>query len=310
MILVTGGLGFIGSHTGRALVDQGAAPVLVGRDPSRAVTTSRAATGLQTIVEGAAVAAMDCTDPASVRAVGERYEITEIVHLASAPMGSGSAYEQVKGSLLGLMTMIEAARRWGVRRMVVASTIGVYGGVEAGAAGVLGEDLLLPLASGHAIPAAKKAAEIVSGVVDDVEIVCARIGAVWGPLGRERSPFFAAPQLVHAAARQAAAPHAPTTIQAYANDGLDMLYARDCGRALAGLVRADRLRHRAYNVGSGRSTTNGEVAALLGVTLPAGGAAAAPLDVTRLRADTGFVPEWSLERAVTDYRDWLSAHER
>jgi UDP-glucose 4-epimerase len=33
------------------------------------------------------------------------------------------------------------------------------------------------------------------------------------------------------------------------------------------------------------------------------------LDITRLRADTGFEPEYDVERAVPDYVDWLRAHE-
>jgi nucleoside-diphosphate-sugar epimerase len=34
------------------------------------------------------------------------------------------------------------------------------------------------------------------------------------------------------------------------------------------------------------------------------------LDITRLRDDTGFRPEYDVERAVSDYVDWLSTHDR
>jgi UDP-glucose 4-epimerase len=34
------------------------------------------------------------------------------------------------------------------------------------------------------------------------------------------------------------------------------------------------------------------------------------LDTTRLRADTGFAPEYDVERAVPDYVDWLRRHDR
>jgi UDP-glucose 4-epimerase len=33
------------------------------------------------------------------------------------------------------------------------------------------------------------------------------------------------------------------------------------------------------------------------------------LDTTRLRADTGFRPEYDVERAVPDYLDWLRGHD-
>ena len=34
------------------------------------------------------------------------------------------------------------------------------------------------------------------------------------------------------------------------------------------------------------------------------------LDITRLRADTDFRPEYEAERAVPDYVDWLKDHDR
>jgi nucleoside-diphosphate-sugar epimerase len=34
------------------------------------------------------------------------------------------------------------------------------------------------------------------------------------------------------------------------------------------------------------------------------------LDTTRLQADTGFRPEYDVERAVPDYVDWLRGHDR
>ena len=34
------------------------------------------------------------------------------------------------------------------------------------------------------------------------------------------------------------------------------------------------------------------------------------LDTTRLRDDTGFRPEYDVERAVPDYVDWLRGHDR
>ncbi|WP_433557296.1 hypothetical protein ACQPWY_36570 [Pseudonocardia xinjiangensis] len=38
-------------------------------------------------------------------------------------------------------------------------------------------------------------------------------------------------------------------------------------------------------------------------------ALAALLDTTRLRADTGFQPEYDVERAVPDYVEWLRRHD-
>jgi UDP-glucose 4-epimerase len=102
---------------------------------------------------------------------------------------------------------------------------------------------------------------------------------------------------------------------------LDLCYVKDCGRAIALLMLAERLDHRIYNVSSGRLVRYSEVvdainAAVPGanITLPQGRSPDRPpgnhLDTARLRADTGFRPEYDVERAVPDYVDWLKEHDR
>ena len=81
------------------------------------------------------------------------------------------------------------------------------------------------------------------------------------------------------------------------------------------------LNHRIYNVSSGRLEQYGEVVAAINavvpgadITLPDGRNPDRPpdnyLDITRLRSDTGFRPDYDVERSVRDYVDWLSRHPR
>ena len=84
---------------------------------------------------------------------------------------------------------------------------------------------------------------------------------------------------------------------------------------------AERLRHRTYNVSRGRPVRYGEVVAAINAAVP-GAALSLPegrnpdrppdnhLDTTRLRSDTGFRPEYDVERAVADYVGWLRGRER
>lgn len=315
MILITGGRGFIGAHTARALLDLGEGCVLGQRSAGAPPAL------LDEVRDGRAVIEqMDCADLGSVLAVGRRHRVTGIVHLAAAGLGTSAPLEEVAANTAGLVTVLRAAREWGVGRVVVASTIGVYAGV---AGPVYREDAPLPVTSPHPIPAAKKIAEIVAGAAasSGLDVVSVRIGAIWGPLGRPSSPFFAAPRLVHAAVRggEGDDPGAPV----YAEDSVDMCYARDCGRAIALLQTAATLRHRTYNVGGGGAVANHEVAAAVGRAVPGAGpvlrrvlrpgrtpgapAAGAYLDLTRLREDTGYAPEYDLDRAVADYAGWLRA---
>lgn len=298
MILITGGLGFIGSHTARALLDLGQECVLAQR---------RSSDGFP----GAEVVRADITDRDAFLEIGERYPINGIVHLAGA-FGMAGPVEDARRETSSLLTVFEAAQRWGASRVCVASTIGVYGGVDAPAP--YREDVPLPMTFGHVIPLFKKVGELLSDYLTEVtelQVISMRIGAIWGPGGRAESRFFSAPQLVHAAVRGTTAP------QVYAKGGIDLCYVRDCGRAIAMLASADRLRHRVYNVASGRATTNAEVADALRKSVPDAALDLVDehdprlagqdlwLDITRLREDTGYRPRYDIEAAVADYVAWL-----
>lgn len=317
MILVTGGLGFIGQHTVRALLDLGESCLLVQRrEPVLPPLLAGAGPGVQ-------AERLDLGDRAALLALGERHPITGIVHLAGSvpwPPGAAEPFPAARAALDGLLNVLAAAHAWGVARVGVASTIGVYLGAEraAGPDGALAEDLPLPMTAPHPIPAFKKIAELVGdhfARTVELPVVQYRIGAVWGPGGRPASPFFATPALVHAAARGGA----PDAAGWHAGDGLDMMYVRDCGRAIALLQTAPRLGHGTYNVSSGRVTTHGEIAAAIRavlpdalVELPPGRRPQAPprdtcLDISRLRRDTGYEPAYPTAAAVADYLAWLRA---
>lgn len=311
MILITGGLGFIGSHTVRALLDL----------DQPCIAVRRRDTGLPAILAGEQVLVerADMTDLAELLAIGARHKITGILHLAGSvpwPPSSGLPVDDARKAIDSLLNVVRAAQEWGVTRVGVASTIGVYGGVAA--EGPLDEAMPLPMTSGHVIPAFKKIGELLTDHLADttgIEIINYRISAIWGPLGRAASPFFAAPQLVHAAALGTELDLAPLRMPVYAEDSIDMCYVKDCGRAIARLQLAGQLNHRTYNVASGRATTNAEVidaikkvAPEARIELPTGGSAPRNhLDITRIQQDTGYRPAYDTETAVADYISWLRA---
>jgi UDP-glucose 4-epimerase len=316
MILITGGLGFIGSHTTQALLDLGEQCVLVQRRAPVVPGGLTGEVGRRVFVEQA-----DVTDLAALLEAGSRHKITGIVHLAGSMPWPPGAHEPVDGARRGLgslLNVLQAACDWGVARVGVASTIGVYGGVAGDPP--YREDMPLPMTSGHVIPAFKKIGELLTDYVGGetgVEVVNYRIAGIWGPLGRAASPFFAAPQLVHAAVRGTPPELAALYSPAYADNGIDLCYVKDCGRALALLQMSQRLSYRTYNVANGRAVSNGEIAAAIRkvipearVELPGGRDPGGPdrdtyLDITRIREDVGYQPAYDTERAVADYIGWL-----
>jgi UDP-glucose 4-epimerase len=312
MILVTGGLGSIGAHTARALLDLGGSVVLTGHRSTRLPEFLTGEGAGRLVVEQ-----LDTADEASFLDVGKRHEITGIVHLAAARYDMADPVEYLRADTAGLLNALRAATEWGVRRFSVASSVAVYAGVDAVA---LDEDAPLPALAVHQIPVMKKTAELFTALAGDAggfDTVSLRIGSVWGPLGPTDNPFLAVPGLISAAVRG----EEPPRPAVYADDATDLCYVKDCGRAIALLMLTERLSHRVYNVSGGRLVRYAEVVAGINaavpgaeLALPAGRNPDRPpdshLDVTRLRQDTGFVPEYDTDAAVADYVDWLKEHDR
>jgi UDP-glucose 4-epimerase len=319
MILITGGLGFIGQHTARALLDLGESCVLTQYRAARDASLISEEIGRRAFIEP-----LDITDAAAFPGIGSRHAITGIIHLAGPGIGRPDPVDGFRAGTQGLLNVLQAAREWSVPRVAVASTIGVYAGTTAG--NPLQEDLPLPMTSPHQIVAHKKCDEIMAGSIASragFEAISLRIAGVWGPLHRHpRSNLGVAPLLVHAAVGGRAPDFSPPLSPAYAEDGIDLCYAKDCGRAIALVQTAGKLSHATYNVGSGRVTTNADLAAAVrhvipgaAIELPGGHDPRGPgrlfyLDITRIHQDTGYQPEYDTERGVADYVGWLrSGHE-
>jgi len=159
VILITGGLGSIGSHTARALLDLGESVVL----------TAHRSTGLPEYLAGepggrVVVEPLDTTDEATFLDIGKRHEITGIVHLAAGPYDPPDPVAYLRAETRGLLNALEAATVWGVRRFSVASSIGVYAGVDEVP---WREDAPLPVVAPHRIHAFKKTAELFATLTGD-----------------------------------------------------------------------------------------------------------------------------------------------
>ncbi len=318
MQLITGGLGFIGRHTARALLEMGEPCVLTRHQSTPEAEIIAPWMGKQAFIEPLDVANRD-----SWLEIGKRHRITGIIHLAGPALSITDPFRAAALAVDGLLNALFAAREWGGARVSVASTIGVYGGAFTE---TLREEAPLPLSAAHVIPATKKVYEVLCSYVGasaGLQVACLRLSAIWGPLGRADSPFFPLPRMIHAAAKGTAPAGARAGARMYAEDGMDLCYVKDCAAAISRVQLARTLNHAVYNVGFGRAVTNREVAAAISRAAPgasfdlaegfdpAGPRHTIGMDISRLRDDTGFSPSFSVEAGIEDYVSWLrSGHER
>lgn len=314
MQLITGGMGFIGLHTARALLDRNEPCVLTTASGTiRNPDFLAGEIGKRIYAEK-----LDVSDLDALRALKNRFPITGIIHLSGA--STGGSCEAIRRSASHLLNVLQAAQDWQVARVSIASTIGVYAGVKDHS-GALREDLPLPMAAFHPMPAIKKISEQIGATVAanaGFEAVHFRFGA-WGPLFHHPpSPMNVFSQIVRAAVRGESLDFTSPQSRAFAEDGIDLAYVKDCGRAIALLQMAPKLNHSTYNIGTGKAIRNREfVEAVCGVVpgatfdLPAGSNPRAgglfALDISRIREDTGYQPSFDLNRAISDYVAWLRA---
>lgn len=131
-ILVTGGAGFIGSHLLELLLRETSEPVVVldnfnqfydpaqkRRNIAHSVQNDRC-----TLVEG------DISSESTVESVWRDHDISDVIHLA-ANAGVRPSLDRprpyVRANVSGTLVLLEAARQFGCRRFINASSATVYG---------------------------------------------------------------------------------------------------------------------------------------------------------------------------------------
>jgi UDP-arabinose 4-epimerase len=122
-VLVTGGAGYIGSHTCKALAAAGMAPI----------TFDNLASGFEQAVKWGPLVVGDIADRQALSDVMGRHGVEAVVHFAGSTSVSESVADPAlyyRSNLLGTMAVLDAMRQAGVGLLVYSSTSAVYGLVE------------------------------------------------------------------------------------------------------------------------------------------------------------------------------------
>ena len=302
-VLVTGGAGFIGSHTLDALHDRGDRTALLDDfndfyDP--AVKRRQAA------ATGALIFDADLRDRPAVRAALQAFRPDAILHLAAragirASLQNPRLY--VETNVNGTLNLLDEAAALGITRLVFASSSSVYGNNSK--VPFAETDALTSIASPYAVT--KLAAENLCRIyahLHGLSLTALRFFTVYGP--RQR-PDLAISKFVDAIAAGR-----PVELYGDGSTSRDYTYVTDTAAGI--LAALDRLQpgFRIYNLGGDHPVT---LAALVETIervlgkrahvrhLPAqpGDVERTWADLTLARAELGYTPAVTLEDGLRRY---------
>ena len=132
-ILITGGAGYIGSHTVVELVEHGFIPVIVddfSNSTEQVIKGLNEITKMEVIVHKASVG-----DFVKLKSIFETYKFAGIIHFAAFKAVRESVKEPLKyyrNNLGGLINVLDLAKEYDVKNIVFSSSCAVYGNLDGG----------------------------------------------------------------------------------------------------------------------------------------------------------------------------------
>jgi len=326
-ILVTGGSGYVGLNVVETLARAGRETVSFDMTLPRAVASAElsALPGTVRAVVG------DLRDAGALDRAFSAARIEAVIHTAAVTSGPAREASDPRPvfevNVLGTIGILEAARRAGVRRVVITSSGAVYG-ESLYRPGTMHEDTT-PVLPTTLYATSKYAAERAARRLAELwqmEIACTRLGTLLGPWERDGSSH---PQGV----RDNFGPHSQLARLAVAGGEAilpadectrDWVYSADVGAALVALADAPALPHLVYNLSAGIDWT-GDISAWCAVlaarfagfrhrTASAGDVpnihytdrARSLMAVDRLEANLGFVATRDREAIHQAFAGWVA----
>lgn len=316
--LITGAAGFVGLNLTEALLSAGRGVVMYDARPEMPQDAQRAFADLPgklSYIRG------DVLDRNALRAALADHDVDAVVHAAVITPGpdrerdNGSRIVEV--NLMGTMTMLDAAREQGVRRLLYPSSASVYGDTSF-------EEPHLDEASTHPVPnalygIAKYAAEravLRARELWGMDNLTARVGAVFGPWEHDTGlrDTLSGPMQ---ASRSAVLGE---EVVLRRPGPRDWVYAKDVANALVALLDVETPKHLLYNISGPQLWTVADWCGKLAAkvdgfswryaekgeepTIPVGDRDRSPLATERLRSEI-YQPHFDLDASFDDYQAWI-----
>jgi UDP-glucose 4-epimerase len=297
-VLITGGAGFIASHTIDELLAHGHRVTTLDLRP------------MPRVVPGVAHVQLDFTDHAALTLALERVRPELVCHLGAIPSVQTSirdAHASMTSNVAGTYSVLEASRRIGARRILFASSAAVYGQTALEYDGrQLREDLPLQPLSPYAL--AKKHGEEMlrlwtTGIWEPIDAVSLRFFNVFGPRQRRDSAYATCIERFLGQWRDGQ----PFTIVPDGHQRRDMVFVTDVVRAVRlALEVPEPLGGEAFNIGGGRNYSILEIADVIGgpvhprtmIAARSGEVRASLADIDRARTRLGWTPQVRFEDGI------------
>lgn len=318
-ILIVGGLGFIGANLAKYLAEQGERVLLTRHQKSANPSYLEQIAG-----ENVQIISFDIMNLARIRSVIQKYEIASIFNFASVYEPYADPYEAFHVNVQGQVNLLEVMRLEGLRKIIFASSVAVYRGVSG--IRLVGETHPIPIEPvTNIITATKRAAETMSnlyGHVYGIDSIMVRIGNVYGPFYTVSLPPSSSRNPMLTMVRNAARGNS-TRIPVSEKTQYEYIYVKDLVRALGLLHSRHSLKYRSYNIGGGKAVSLAEVAEVITNLVPevkidfctgepgveSKGLITQTLeygmDISRIREELNYVPEFSLEQGIKSYIQWF-----
>ena len=311
-ILLTGGAGFIGSHTAEALLDRGdRVTVLDALDFGYDAAEKRANLARMAGREGFRFVQGDLRDGGLLDALLAQHRPEVVLHLAARAgvrqsLLDPSSYVSI--NVRGTVTLLEAMQRAGLGRLVFASSSSVYG-VRSGGAFDESQASEVP-ASPYA--ASKRAGELLCGTwhhLYGLQSTCLRFFTVYGP--RQR------PDMAIRIFTERISRGEPVRMFGDGSSARDYTYVSDIVQGV--LAAVDRpLGHVIVNLGNRSPTPLRELIEAIGRTVgrepvveqvgeQPGDVPLTCADISRARDLLDYEPQVSLEEGLRATADWVRA---
>lgn len=307
------GAGLVGSQMARILVEQGERPVILDVAPQRDALADIVDLERVTLRQG------DILQPLDLVRVIREDSIGRVIHTAANPLLTLGAqrdpYAAIQVNVMGTVNVLEAARVHGLERVVITSSnvLSFYltGGEDKGDTS-LEEAFPRPSTFYAATKQAVESLGLNYARWCNLDVIAVRFGAVAGPWrgrgGGGPSNIFR--ELVERSIRGEEATVPPST--------MDWVYSKDAAAGAVLALTARGLTNRVFNVSMGQVWGPKDLIEAVKRVIPDAririgtdrGTALSvqdmnrPVDISRAKAQLGYVPKYDMAGAVRDYVDW------